>query len=102
MISADGVTGCDCAKYFPQSVVFYLFLLRLNAVFLNLVSIYECALSSPKTPYQVQFHESAVRIFVTAKKILVENAYLVESSKVENTELYCANCVCAKDKGKNL
>ena len=104
MISADGVTGCDCAKYFPQSVVFYLFLLRLNAVFLNLVTIYECALSSPKTPYQVQFHESAVRIFVTGKKILVENAYLVESSKVENTELYGANCVCAKecDKGKNL
>ena len=82
----------------------FIFLLQLNAVFLNLVSIYECALSSPKTPYQVQFHESAVRIFVTGKKILVENAYLVESSKVENTELYGANCVCAKecDTGKNL
>ena len=102
MISADGVTGCDCAKYFPQSVVLYLLLLRLNAVFLNLVTIYECALSSPKTPYQVQFLESAVRIFVTDKKILVENAQ--KSSKVENTELYGANCVCAKecDKGKKL
>ena len=73
-----------------QNISLRVFFLHLFAAIERCISefdIYECALSSPKTPYQVQFHESAVRIFVTGKKILVENAYLVESSKVENTEL---------------